>query len=134
MLKRLAAWAISFVLLLAGQSLLQTRAATLRIVTLEATLLAFGPHLLAKCGQDYVHQVARYRVEKVLSGAYSGKEIVVDHPACDGNVFKRIRVGSRVKLTVRVLDEYNVITMHPGVREGEHPKIFYVASAPPKKL
>ena len=105
-----------------------------RTVSVEATLLAFSPHPEYECGTSDVHQVAKYRVERVLRGRYAGKEIVVDHPACDGDVFKDIAVGSRVKLTVRVLREYGVITMHPGIREGAYPKMFYVAVAPPVKI
>ena len=134
MLKRLTAWAIPFALVTAWQGSLPVTAATPRTVTFEATLLAYGPRLLEKCGQNFVHQVARYRVERVVDGEYAEKEIVAYHPACDGNVFRRIPIGSRVKLTVRALDNYFGTTKHRGIRENERPKIFYVAWSPPKKI
>jgi hypothetical protein len=68
-------------------------------------------------------------VDKVLKGKYPDNEIVVDHPACDGDVFRDIPIGSRVKITVIVKRKYNVITKHHGIRE-DWPKIFYIAETP----
>ncbi len=105
-----------------------------RAITFEGTLLSYSRHPRIACGVLYIHQVAKYRVEKLLDGKYSSGEIVVDHPACGGDVFKDIPVGSRVKIKVRVLRKYGVITMHPGIREEERPKIFYVAETAPQKM
>jgi hypothetical protein len=105
-----------------------------RAITFEGTLLSYSPHPRIACGVLYIHQVAKYRVERVSDGKYSSSEIVVDHPACGGDIFKDIPVGSRVKIKVRVLRKYGVITMHPGIREEERPKIFYVAEAEPRKI
>jgi hypothetical protein len=103
-----------------------------RLITFEGTLLKYSPHSKIACGVMFIHQVAKYRVDRVLSGKYDGDEIVVDHPACGGNVFENIPVGSRVRITVRVLRTYHVTTGHPGIREGEQPpKIWYVAGEPP---
>ena len=134
MFKHISALVIPIVLLLAGPNLAVNGAARPRTITLEATMLAFSPHPGYRCGVFYVHQVAKYRVEKVLAGRYSAEEMVVDQPACDGDVFMNLPVGSRVKLTVRVVRKYSVITMHPGIREGKHPKMFYVAITPSTKL
>jgi hypothetical protein len=120
-----------------------------RLMTFEGTLLKYSPWKF-DCGRAFTHQVAKYRVDRVLSGKYDGDEIVVDHPACNGNVFKNVPVGSRVRITVRVLRTYPVHIYHPGIRdwnhpgiieeEGQTPKIWYVAGgphfsfAPPKKI
>ena len=105
-----------------------------RAITFKGTLLSYSPQPSIACGVLYIHQVAIYRVEKVLDGKYSPSEIVVDHPACGGDVFKDVSVGSGVKIKVCVLRRYGVITMHPGIREKERPKIFYVAEAAPQKI
>jgi hypothetical protein len=102
-----------------------------RLVTFEGTLLDYSPHAGRSCGVLFVHQVAKYRVERILAGKSSKHEIVVDHPACDGDVFNSIPVRSRVRITVRVWREYLAVTMHPGIREVEHPERFYVAEFPP---
>jgi hypothetical protein len=101
-------------------------------VTLEGTLLAYSPHPGYGCGTLYVHQVAKYRVNKVLSGKFASEEIIVDHPACGGNVFKSIPVGSHLRMTVRVWPKYLSVWRHPRIREAaEKPKLFYVAENHP---
>lgn len=121
-------------LLLAGQNIATSRVERYRSITFEGTLLNYSPHDRIDCGVLYVHQVAKYRVDKILDGKYAKDEIVVDHPACSGDLFKDIAVGSHVKITVRVRRKYGVITMHPRIREEGQPKVFYVAEAPPEKI
>jgi hypothetical protein len=101
-----------------------------RLLTIEGTLLDYSPDFGRSCGVLFAHQIARYRVVRILAGKYSEHEIVVDHPACDGDLFKSIPLRSRVRLTVRVWREYLAVTMHPGIRV-EHPKRFHVAEFPP---
>jgi hypothetical protein len=109
-------------------------------IILEAKLIAHSPFLWEKCGVDFHFQVAKYRVLKVLAGSYTSREIIVEHPACDGDVFKRIPVGSRVRLSVSVARNVSSITSHPGIRmvkgrdDIRRINLFYVAWAPPKKL
>ena len=104
-------------------------------VELDATLLAFSKHSGIGCGILFIHQVARYRVDRLISGRYAGVEIVVDHPACDGDVFKAIDVGSHVRLNVRVIQGYGVITCSPGIREtADGVDLFYVAERLPIPL
>jgi len=106
-----------------------------RLMTFEWILLKYSPHPGYGCGVLYVHQVAKYRVEKVVVGKYAGDEIVVDHPACDEDVFKNVPVGSRVRITVRVWRKYLSITDYPGIREPEEiPKIFYAAEDDPRVI
>jgi hypothetical protein len=80
-------------------------------------------------------------VDRVLSGKYAGDEIVVEYPACDGNVFENVSVGSRVRITVRVWREYLHTTIYSGVRDEQTtPKVWYVAGklpcsfCPPTKI
>jgi hypothetical protein len=133
MWKRLRPIAV-ITLLFAANSVYGQGVGRSRPLTFEATLIAYSPHSRIACGVLYIHQVARYRVDKILMGKYAGNEIVIDHPACRGDVFKDIPVGSRVKITARVWRKYLVVTMHPGIREEENPKIFYVAEVPPTKM
>jgi hypothetical protein len=121
-------------LLLAANSVYAQGVGRSRTLTIEATLIAYSPHSRIACGDLYIHQVAKYRVDRILMGKYAGNEIVVDHPACEGDVFKDIPVGSRVRITARVWHKYLVVTMHPGIREERNPKIFYVAEVPPTKM
>ena len=119
--------------LLAGQGAHVRGVGRSRPVTFEGTLLEYSPHSGVECGVLYIHQVAKYRVEKVLAGKYAADEIVADHPACGGDIFQDLPVGSRVKLTVRLSRKY-FATLYRGIREEERPKIFYVAEANPAKL
>lgn len=99
-----------------------------QFITFEGTLIDNSPHSSIQCGISFVHQVAKYHVEKVLNGKYQEKEIVVDHPACDGDVFKDVAKGSHVKMTVALQQHYSSFTTHSGIREdNEKPKVFYVS-------
>jgi hypothetical protein len=103
-----------------------------RLMTFEGTLLKYSPHPQILCGDLFIHQVAKYRVDRVLSGKYVSDEIVVDHPACGGNVFENLPVGSRVRITVRIWRGYLHTTTYPGIRDEQTPpKIWYVAEERP---
>jgi|SRR3954470_16343061 hypothetical protein len=126
--------------LLAGSDACEHKATDPSLITFEGRLLKFSPHPGAGCGLLYDHQVAKYHVDRVLSGNYIGDEIVVDHPACDDDVFKNIPLGSRVRVTVRIHRDYKVTTNYPGIREGT-PAVWYVAESssqsafvPPTKI
>jgi len=134
MSKRFILIAISVLVLSAGLASAQGRG-RYHLMTFEGTLLKYSPHPKILCGDLFVHQVAKYRVDRVLSGKYVGDEIVVDHPACDGNVFENAPVGSRVRITVRVWREYLHTTTYPGIRDEQTaPKVWYVAGKPPSKI
>jgi len=131
MSKRLILSAIS-ILVLSGNLASPQGRGSFHLITFEGTLLKYSPHPKVDCGILFIHQVAKYRVDRVLSGKYVGDEIVVDHPACGGNVFEKTPVGSRVRITVRVWREYLVTTNYPGIRdEKTTPKVWYVAGEPP---
>jgi hypothetical protein len=129
MFKYLFIIAVSIALIFTTQNQCVNASERQRKITFEGTLLSYSPRLNIACGVLYIHQLAKYRVNKVLKGKYPDNEIVVDHPACDGDVFKDIPIGSRVKITVIVKRKYNVITKHHGIRE-DWPKIFYIAETP----
>ena len=131
MMKRITFATIAVILFSASVANSQGRGRFQRL-TFEGTLLSYSPHPKIACGVLFIHQVAKYRVEKVLSGKYVGEEIVVEHPACGGNVFENIPVGSCVRVAVRVWRNYLVTTNHPGIREGRTPpRLWYVAGDPP---
>jgi hypothetical protein len=103
-------------------------AVAVKHITFEGTLLAKSLHPGVHCGILAVHQVAKYRVDRLLWGDYRAQEMVVDHLACEGDVFKDFSLGDLVRLTVRVDKKYRVITCWPGIREyGATPQVFYVA-------
>jgi len=130
--KQLIIIAAVFVLVSASHARAQGRGDSY-LLTFEGTLLKFSPHSGRSCGVLFVHQVAKYHVDRVLSGKYVGHEIVVDHPACDEDVFKNVLVGSHGKITVRVWHEYLVTTMYPGIR-GKTPNVWYVAESSPPSM
>ena len=131
MTKRITFATIAVILFSASVANSQGRGRFQRL-TFEGTLLSYSPHPKIACGVLFIQQVAKYRVDKVLSGKYPGNEIVVDHPACGSNAFENIPVGSRVRVAVRVWRTYLVTTNHPGIREGQTPpKLWYVAGEPP---
>lgn len=105
-----------------------------KIIRFEGTLIKYSPHMGVRCGGLYAHQVALYRVDKILGGEYTGEEIVVDHPACDENVFKDIPLGSRVRVLVNARQSYDVVTISAGIRGEENPSNFYVAESGPIKI
>ena len=118
-----------------------TEARSPKTITFEGVLLANSPYPNVGCGGVWFHQLARYRVERVLRGTYTTKEAVVDHAACWGDVFQDIPVGSRVRLTVMVRKNYHTITTYPGIREivdvenlSDAPRVFYVSLDAPQKV
>jgi hypothetical protein len=140
MSRLLTALVLLIALLLPGQNVAARQDGPQPSIILEAKLIAHSPYLGEKCGVDFHFQVAKYHILKVLAGSYTGKEIIIDHPACDGDVFKRIPVGSRVRLGVSVERSIPGITNHPGIRmvkgraDIRRINLFYVAWVPPKKL
>jgi hypothetical protein len=52
-----------------------------------------------------VFRLAKYRVEKICQGNYSGKEIVVDHLIFNGRELDGVNVSDRVCVSVKVSDK-----------------------------
>ena len=105
------------------------------VISFEGVLLLASDYPDIECGILYVHQVAKYEVVHVFSGKYVGRQIVVDHPACEGDIFTGLVPGDHIRLTVKKLARYSVITTWEGIRaQGEKPKTFYVAQGRPSKV
>ena len=105
-------------------------------LTFEGTLLAkIDRDRQPACGRVFVHQVAKYRISRIVKGHFNKTEIIVDHPSCDEDVFRGFTVGDRIKLSVDIYKNYDVITYASGIREqNEKPEIFYVASTKPERV
>lgn len=131
---RLASRIAVVALLLAGQNAYARGVGHSRLLTFEGTLLEYSPHGGVLCGVLLVQQRAKYRVDSVLKGKYADGEIVVNHIACGGDVFKDIPVGSRVRLAVKVRLEKQAANVYTGGREKDGRKIFYVAEGAPAVL
>jgi hypothetical protein len=98
-------------------------------VVFDGVLLAKSDHDGVACGIYYTHQVAMYRVDRVVRGHYTSPTIIVDHPACGGDVFTGIAIGDRVRVRTRSTSDYGVITYWPTIREVDAPvERFYVAT------
>lgn len=103
-------------------------------IRFEGILLAFSPGMRAECGIIFPHQVARYRVTRVLEGAYEGDTIVVDHGYCGEPALQGFRQGDRVELTVTVRPECDSATYYPGIRaEGEEVTEYFIAEEVPRR-
>lgn len=79
-------------------------------------------------GQNLVYRLAKYKVERVCEGEYTGSEIVVDHMVLTGRELKGLKVGDVVCVTVEkkkdIIERWNA----PGIREpSEVVSMFYRA-------
>jgi hypothetical protein len=76
-------------------------------ITFEGKLVAFTPTGYGPCGIFAFYQRARYRITRVLEGDCHAFEVVVDHLACEANVFEGLKVGDAVRVTVEVDVRHN---------------------------
>lgn len=86
-------------------------------LTFEGTVEALAPDLGILSGRILVYRLAKYRVNKVCSGQYSGNEIVADHLILSGREFEGINVGDRVRVTVTVSDKIGTRFDSKGIRD-----------------
>ncbi len=93
----------------------------------EGTVEKVAPDLGILSGRVAVYRLAKYRVQKVCSGKYDGKEIVVDHLILDGKEFDGVDVGDRVCVTVRISDKILSRYNADGIRSpSDSVKTFYL--------
>lgn len=96
-------------------------------LTFEGTLESLAPDLGILSGRIAVFRLAKYRVEKVCQGNYSGKEIIVDHLILSGREFDGVNLGDRVCISVKISDR--IVTRYDaeGIRSpGDTVNIFFV--------
>jgi hypothetical protein len=69
-------------------------------VVFEGTVLQVGPAPSRISGRLAVYQLVKYRVDRICQGAYSEKEMVVDHLILYRNQLRGLRIGQRVCIGV----------------------------------
>jgi hypothetical protein len=101
-------------------------------VTLRGVVVDFTPGLDVECGILYPHQIARYRVLEVVSGANDRESIVVEHPYCGKAPLKDLERGQVVELTISIRTHYDYVTYAPGFRSTANAAgPYYIAEGPP---
>lgn len=124
----LSLWVLCVAMALGGCQPATTESLSTETFVFEGTLLKLGPDPGFVSGRLAAYRLAKYRVEKVCSGKYQGKEIVVDHPIFTGKEFENIKIGDRVCLTIKVSDKVLVRKNAEEIRaEDEKINTFYVA-------
>ena len=78
-------------------------------------------------GDVLAYQLVKYRVERIITGHYESKEIVVDHLIITGKELERIKVGDRVCVTVRASEKVDLRVNANGIRKASQAvKVFYI--------
>ena len=104
----------------------QERPAAAETFVFEGTVVKIAPDLGTLSGRVAVYRLAKYRVQKVCSGNYDGKEIVVDHLILNGKEFDGVDVGDRVCVIVHVSDKILSRYNADGIRSpSDSVKTFY---------
>lgn len=79
-------------------------------------------------GQNLVYRLAKYKIERVYAGEYTGSEIVVDHLMITGDELNGLKVGNVVCVTVEKRKELSTKWNARGIREpSEVVNMFYRA-------
>lgn len=104
----------------------QTNSADTTSLAFEGTVLKLGPRVPGS-GVMAFYRLAKYRVERVSSGHYSGSEIVVDHVSMTGDELETLRIGDRVCVSVLESNKIFSVSRVPGIREeSERVELFYI--------
>jgi hypothetical protein len=87
------------------------------ILVFEGTLEKLGRDPGITSGRVAAYRLAKYRVERICSGKYDGKEIVVDHLVFDGKEFEGVNEGDRVCVSTKVLSKVLARYDAEGIRD-----------------
>lgn len=101
-----------------------------RSLEFEGTVLKIGPNPGYLSGVNPAYQLVKYRVDRVISGKYKGKEIVVDHLLMDGKELNGVKVGDKVCISASIKSNSEIFlrTNAKGLREASQSvRTFYVA-------
>src|SRR5262245_2506490 len=93
----------------------------------EGVVLQIGPDPGYLSGDTPAYQLVNYRIERIITGRYEGKEIVLDHLILTGKELEGIKAGARVCVTVRVSKEIGLRVKAKGIRKASQAvKVFYI--------
>ena len=93
----------------------------------EGVVSRIGPDPGYLSGSLPAYQLVKYRIERIVTGRYEGKEIVVDHLILTGKELEGIKVGARVRVTVRASEKIDLRVNAKGIRKASQVvKVFYI--------
>jgi hypothetical protein len=93
----------------------------------EGVVLRIGPDPGYLSGSIPAYQLVKYHIERVITGRYEGKEIVVDHLILTGKELEGIKVGARVRVIVRASEKIGLRVNAIGIRKASQVvKVFYI--------
>ena len=97
----------------------------------DGTVLQIGPRVPAS-GRMAFYRLAKYQVDRVVYGTYSGREIVVDYLSLTTRELDGIKKGDRVCIAVRPSKKVLLRMDVPGIREeNEYFESFYLGEVDP---
>jgi hypothetical protein len=97
------------------------------MLVFEGIVSRIGPAPGRISGDVLAYQLVKYRVERIITGHYKSKEIVVDHLIITGKELEGIKIGDRVCVTVRASEKVDLRVNAKGIRNASQVvKIFYV--------
>lgn len=98
------------------------------LIVFEGTVVKVGELPPVACGVMIVYQLAKYRIDHVYFGDYTGNEIVVDHPACSRDVLQGVNVGDKVIVVLNKRTGIQQRWNSKGLRElRDKVTVFYIA-------
>src|SRR5262245_42752544 len=93
----------------------------------EGLVSQIGPDPGYLSGGLPAYQLVKYRIQRIVSGRYEGREIVVDHLILTGKELEGIKVGARVRVTVRASEKIDLRVNAKGIRKASQVvKVFYI--------
>jgi hypothetical protein len=93
----------------------------------EGVVLQIGPFPGYLSGFLPAYQLVKYRIERIISGRYEGKEIVVDHLMITGKELEGIKVGDRVCVTALPSEKIELRVNAKGIRNASQAvNLFYI--------
>jgi len=86
-----------------------------------------GPDPGYLSGDTPAYRLVKYRVERIITGRYVGKEIVVDHLILTGKELEGIKVDDRVCVKVRAYEKIELRVNAKGIRKASQAvRVFYI--------
>jgi hypothetical protein len=99
-------------------------------IVFTGIVMAISPSEPILSGDIPSYRLVKYKVEKVYSGRYEKREIVVDHLVLTGEELKNIKVGDKVKVVVCKSKSIDARLDVEGIRsKSEIIKFYYIAKS-----
>ncbi len=98
-------------------------------VVFEGTVLKVGTWPNGASGGIEVYQLAKYQINRLVRGQFSGSNILVDHLLLTGNELKKLKRGQRVCVTFFATEDIGHRYDDEILRKSsDEPKFFYIGT------